>query len=285
MRDRMHEGRAWIQELMLRADALTDRAQAEVLLIAAATAAEVGDDDSAQAAAGGIEDLDDRVNDPYVASATQLADAWVRPIAGDLDGALEAAASALAGFREHDEPLVAWAALTAGLLEMALGRHDAAAAHLSEARELGAQQGNQWLACGAATQLASLAVIGGRLEEAHTHLHQSLDQTERTELSTQTVTFSLVAFARLALAEREVERAAVALGAADGLRRRAGLRAWPSMRRSETELTARVMSEADAGVYERAFANGTSLTQAEAIDLVRGAGAASAFGASHGRAG
>ena len=33
MRDRMPEGRAWIEELLLRADALEDRAQAEVLLI------------------------------------------------------------------------------------------------------------------------------------------------------------------------------------------------------------------------------------------------------------
>jgi predicted ATPase len=285
MRDRMHEGRAWIQELMLRADALTDRAQAEVLLIAAATAVEVGDDDSAQAAAGGIQRLDGRVNDPYVANAARLADAWVLPITDDLDGALQAAMSAHDGFREHDEPLVAWAALTAGLLEMALGRHDGAAAHLSEARDLGARQGNQWLACGAATQLASLAVIGGRLEEAHTHLHQSLDQTERTELSTQTVTFSLVAFARLALAERDVQGAAAALGAADGLRRRAGLRAWPSMRRSEDELAAHVIRAADPGVYERAFAAGAALTQADAIDLVRGAGAPPASGAAQGHLG
>jgi predicted ATPase len=283
MRDRMHEGRAWIQELMLRADALADRAQAEVLLIAAATAVEVGDDDSAQAAVGGLQRLDTRVDDPYVASATQLATAWVQPIDGEIEGALAAAANALDGFREHDEPLVAWSALTVGLLEMALGRYDAADAHLSQARGLGTQQGNQWLADGAGTQLASLAVICGRLPEAHTHLQESLDVGERTELSTQTVTFSLIAFARLALAEREVERAAVALGAADGLRRRAGLRAWPSMRRGESELTDHVMNEADPGVYERGFATGTTLSQAEAIDLVRG-GTARASGASHGRA-
>ena len=45
IRDRMPEGRAWIEELLQRADALDERAQAELLLISAVTAAEVGDDD------------------------------------------------------------------------------------------------------------------------------------------------------------------------------------------------------------------------------------------------
>jgi hypothetical protein len=40
-------------------------------------------------------------------------------------------------------------------------------------------------------------------------------------------TWCLAAFARLALAEGDPERAALAAGAADGLRQRAGLRAWP----------------------------------------------------------
>jgi hypothetical protein len=41
---------------------------------------------------------------------------------------------------------------------------------------------------------------------------------------------TLVAFATLALVESEPERAALLMGAADGLRRRAGLRVWTSLR-------------------------------------------------------
>ena len=48
----------------------------------------------------------------------QLADSWVLPIVDDLDGALQAAVTALEGFREQDDPFMAWAALTVGLLEM-----------------------------------------------------------------------------------------------------------------------------------------------------------------------
>ena len=164
MRDRMPERRAWIQELLLRADALEDRAQAELLLISAATALEVGDDDSAQAAVEGIDRFDRRIDDPYLDSAAQLAVSWILPIVDDFDGALQAASTALDGFREQNEPFMAWAALTVGLLEMTLGRHDAAREHLTEANELGGQFGNRWLESGARTQLASLAVRAGQLD-------------------------------------------------------------------------------------------------------------------------
>ena len=104
MRDRMPEGRAWIEELLVRAEALEDRVQAELLLISAVTAVEVGDDDSARAAVEGIERLEGRVDDPYLESAAQLAVSWILPIADDFDGALQAASTALAGFREQNEP-------------------------------------------------------------------------------------------------------------------------------------------------------------------------------------
>ena len=270
MRDRMPEGRAWTQELLLRADALEDRAQAELLLSSAVTAAEVGDDDSAQAAVEGLERLEGRIDDPFLESAARLAVSWVLPIVDDFDGALRAASTALDGFRRQNEPFMAWAALTVGLLEMTLGRPDAAREHLTVANELGGQFGNKWLESAARAELASLAVRAGQLDEARTLLVESVDASKDTELSTQTVTFSLVACAQLALAEGDVRRAAMALGAADGLRRRAGLRAWPSMRRGEAELATRVAQEVDPDVFKDAFAAGSELNQREAIALVRG---------------
>ncbi|HEY4279300.1 MAG TPA: DUF4062 domain-containing protein [Conexibacter sp.] len=270
MRDRMHEGRAWIQELLLRADALEDRAHAEVLLTAAATAIEVGDDDSARAAVQGMRRLEGRVDDRYLDSATQLAVAWTLPIADDFDGALQAATRALDGFREQNDPLMAWSELTVGLLEMTLGRLDAAREHLTAASALGGQLGSTWLESGARTQLASLAVRSGQLGEARAQLAASVDASEHAELSTQTVTFSLVAFARLALADGDARQAATALGAANGLRARAGLRAWPSMRRSEAELSAQVGHELDPNAFKDAVAAGSKLNQLDAVVLVRG---------------
>jgi predicted ATPase len=270
MRDRMPEGRAWIQELLLRADALEDRAHAELLLISAVTAVEVGDDDGAQAAVEGIERLEGRIDDPYLESAAQLAVSWTLPIGGDFDGALQAASTALDGFRQQNEPFLGWAALTVGLLEMTLGRLDAARQYITEANELGGQLGNKWLESAARTLLASVAVRAGQLEEARARLVESVDASEEAELSTQAVAFSLVAAAQLALADGDARRAATALGAADGLRQRAGVRAWPSMRRDEAELATRVAQEIERGVFKDAFAAGSELNQREAVAFVRG---------------
>ncbi|HYS09517.1 MAG TPA: DUF4062 domain-containing protein [Myxococcales bacterium] len=268
MRDRMPEGRVWIQELRLRADELNDRAKTELLLIAAVTAVEVGDDDSGLVALEGLKRLEERIDDPYLESAAQLAVSWIVPIAGDFDGALQAASKALEGFRQQNVPFKGWAALTVGLLEMTLGRDDAARAHLTEADELGVQFGNHWLESSARTQLASLAVRVGQLGRARTLLADSVHASEDARLSTQTVTFSLVAFARLALAEGDAPRAAMALGAANGLRKLAGLQAWPSMRRGEAELVKQVAQKLDPEVFRHAFAAGSELNRREAVALV-----------------
>ena len=142
MHDRMPEGRAWIDELRLRADTLDDRARAEVLFTWAVTAAEVGDDDSALAAVDDIKQVEGRIDDPFLECALQLAVAWTLPIVDDFDGALQAASTALAGFRQQNEPFVAFAALTVGMLEATLGRDHTAREYLLEVNELGGQFGN-----------------------------------------------------------------------------------------------------------------------------------------------
>jgi predicted ATPase len=267
--DRPPEGRAWIEEILLRADALEPRVQAELLLVSAVTAVEVGDDDSARAAVEGIERLAGRADDPHLAYAAQLARSWLLPVAGDADGALQAASAALGGFREANDPLMAWAALTVGMLEMTLDRDDAARVHLTEAEERGGEFGNRWLEPVARTQLASLAARAGRLEEARERLAASLEARDGGELSVQAATFSLVADAELALAEGDARQAATALGAVDGLRRSAGLRAWPAMRRGEAELAVRVSQAVDPDGFEDAFAAGAELDQCEAMASMR----------------
>jgi len=268
MRDGMPEGRAWSQQLQRRADELNDRGKTELLLISAVTAAEVGDDEGALTALGGIERLQDRIDDPYLESAAQLAISWTVPLRGDLDGALQAASKALDGFGQQNVPFKGWAALTVGLLEATLGRDDPARAHLTEANELGSRFGNHWLESSARAQLATLAVRAGRLGEARALLVDSVHASEDAKLSTQTVTFSLVASAQLALAQGDARRAAMALGAADGLRKRVGLRAWPSMRRGEEDLVDRVVHGLDPEAFAHAFAAGSKFNRREAVALV-----------------
>jgi predicted ATPase len=269
MSGRMPEGRAWIAEVQRRADTLDDRSRAELLFTSAVTAVEVGDDDSALAAVDGLRQLEGRMDDPYLESAAQLAISWILPLVDDFDGALDKASAALEGFRRQNEPFMAFAALTVGVTEMRLGRDDAARAHLTEVDELGAQFDNNWLTSTARAALAALAVRAGRFDEARTFLVESVDAGD-TEVSTLSLTLSLVAAAHLALAQGDARRAATALGAADGLRRRAGLRAWPSSRRDEADLLTRVAQEIDARDYDEAFAAGAELGHREAVTLVRG---------------
>ena len=94
---------------------MDDRARAELLFTSAVTAVEVGDDESALAAVEGLERLQGRLDDPYLESAAHLAISWILPIVDDFDGALHAASTALDGFRQQNEPFMAFAALTVGM--------------------------------------------------------------------------------------------------------------------------------------------------------------------------
>ena len=83
------------------------------------------------------------------------------------------------------------------------------------------------------------------------------------------MTLCLSAYAWLALAEDDPERAARLEGAAEGLRRRVGLRAWPILRPVEADLVAQVRQRLGAARLDQVFSAGSRLTQRQAVDLVR----------------
>ena len=109
----------------------------------------------------------------------------------------------------------------------------------------------------------------GQLDEARALLRESVDAGEDAELSTQALTFSLIAHAQLALSQGDPRPAALALGAANGLRQRAGLRCWPSMRRSEADLLAGVAKKLGSDAMEQVVAEGSRIERPDAIALVR----------------
>ena len=101
--------------------------------------------------------------------------------------------------------------------------------HLREARDLGKRFDDAWIAAWSRVQLGTLAVVRGRLEEARALLQEALELSLAAH-STRSVTLCLAAFARLALVEGDAARAALLAGAAEGLRRRVGLRALVVLR-------------------------------------------------------
>jgi ATP/maltotriose-dependent transcriptional regulator MalT len=157
-----------------------------------------------------------------------------------------------------------------------MGRYDDALHHLREARDLGERFDNAGLKAWSRVHLGTLALVRGRLEEARALLGEGLELSLAAH-STRNVTLCLAAFAQLAFVEGDGERAALLAGAAEGLRRRVGLRALMLLRRPEAELVAQIRQALETDRFEEVFAAGARLTQQEAVAAVRdhsGAGAA-----------
>jgi hypothetical protein len=162
--------------------------------------------------------------------------------------------------------------MSAGMLAMNLGRADEARRWFAEVERLGGRSGNNWLEQGTRTQRSLLEVADGNLDEARKLVTSAVDVDDVDQLSTYTLAFALNSLAHLALAEGRPGDAAHALGAANGLRERAGIRTWPSARRNEAALVAKVQEALDEASYRDAFAAGRELDPLAAVELLRGAG-------------
>jgi hypothetical protein len=269
LRDHMGEASSWVGQLLPAADSFDLQAQVELAWAAAATGLEVGDDEAALAARERLTPLLDAIGDPYLHAVSQLIMAWASGIVSDFDGAIQLASVSLKQLRGQDEPF--WTALatyTVGLVEMIVGRYDVALRHLTEMRDLAERLDNPWLAAVSRVLLGSLAVARGRPEEVRAPLNEALELSLAAH-STRSVTLCLAAFARLAFVEGDPQQAALLTGAADGLRQRVGLRAWPLLRPEETELVAQVRQALGADRFDELYAAGSRLSQQEAVAAVR----------------
>jgi len=267
--DLEHEAWSWAEQLLPAAGTLDPQARAELAWAAAVLAVDVGDDAAALAARQRLAPLLAGISDPFLHAVAQLAIAWTLPIGGDFDEALREAAVSLEELEGQDEPVfMGMAAFTAGSLEMALGRYDDAMRHLLEAPDLAERTGGDWLAAGPRVQLGILAVLRGRLDEARPLLDEALNLSLAAR-STPFVTLCLAGYAQLAFADGDPDRAALLEGAAEGLRRRVGLPAWPHLRRVEADLVARVRHRLGGSRFDQAFSAGSGLTQQEAVAIVR----------------
>src|SRR5262249_9375196 len=194
---------------------------------------------------------------------------WARRIASASTGALKRPRASGEPLRPQAEPYwTAVALLSAGYLETALGRQDDGLRHMQEARNMAQRFGFAWLDAWSRVQLGRLAVEQGRLEASQALLAEALDLSLRSQ-NTRNVALGLAGFAELALAQGDLERSAPMAGSAQGLLERAGLRAWPMLRRGEAELVARVRDALGQDRFDQLFTTGSQLKQQEAVAAVR----------------
>ena len=225
LRDHLDQARAWVDQLVPDAGSLDPHTQAELLWTAAVTANRAGDATAAQAASQRLAPLLAHIDDPYLRALSGLAMGWASLAAGDPDGAIRHESASLEELRGQDEPYwTAAAALSVGSIQAAIGRDDDAVSHLSQARELADRFSYHWLATWSRVQLGTLNALRGRLDQARNLLDEALNLS-LVARSTSFVALCLAAQARLAFAQGDLEQTALLEGAADGLRRRAGLRA------------------------------------------------------------
>jgi predicted ATPase len=267
--DRQTEARPWVDQLLPVAGSLDSQARAELLWTATVLAGDMGDDPAALAARQGLGSLLEEIRDPFLHAVSHLALAWTSPIVGDFDGALREASASLEELRGQDEPFwTALAAFTAGSIETTAGRYDDALRHLSEARDRAQEFDGTWLTAGSRVALGILEVARGRLDEASGLLSEALNLSLASR-STSFVALTLTAYSRLEFAAGDPEQAARLEGAAEGLRKRGGLQAWPMLRQGEAELMTQIRQTLGAERFDQAFSAGTRLSQREAVASVR----------------
>ena len=267
--DLENQARPWVEQLLPTAGTLDPQPRAELAWTAAMIAVDTGDDTAALAARQRLAPLLAGISDPFLHGVSQLAIAWTLPITGDLDKALRETAVSLEELRGQEEPFfTAMAALSVGILETELGRYDNAQHRLDEARDLAEGSGGTWITAGSRMQLGILDILRGRPDQARPLLDEAMDLSLAAR-STPFVTLCLSAYALLALADGDPQRAARLQGAAEGQRRRFGLPAWPHLRPAEDKLVAQVRQRLGAGQFDQAFSAGSALTQRQAVAIVQ----------------
>jgi tetratricopeptide (TPR) repeat protein len=229
------------------------------------SALDAGDDREALAASERLARLLDDIDDPYLEAISHLVLGLTAPLAGDPNEALRDALLSVEQLRSQDEPFWTAAALvTTGALETSAGRYEEALGHLREGSDLARRFDSAWLAALAQAQLGIVAIIQEQFDDAWARLDEALTLSQAAQ-NTHILTLCLDAFARLAFAVGRPEPAARLAGAAEGLRRRRGIRTWPIVRYLEAEVAVEGRRALGADRFDQAFTAGLPLTQRDAV--------------------
>jgi predicted ATPase len=239
------EGRRWADAI--RVQPLTAPIGCARAAWVASTAALDGGD--AASAPGLIEECLNafrRSDDARGLARALLVEGWAAPMQGDLDRALAAHQESVTRFRQAGDDRGVILAL-AGLANtaMLLGELQQAMDHNAKALALARKLGDTHSQAQVTEALGLVALECGDTRAAAAAFRESVGLCLDVG-SLELLCYSVVGLAGVALADGDVKRAAQLLGAAEGLRERAGLGVWP-VRRDQEQRRAAAVRDAFSG--------------------------------------
>jgi non-specific serine/threonine protein kinase len=264
----LSEARRWSQ-LILDQPAACARDRARAAWVASTAALDEGDYAAAPSLIGTCLAIFRESGDAHGLARALLVEGWAAPIGGDLQRGLDAHLESIEHFRRAGDQTGVILA-TAGLANTAMlgGNMDAARAYNTDALALGRELGDSHSQAQVLEALGLVALEQGDAERAAATFRQSI-QLCLDVGSLELLCYCLVGLAAVALSERRLDRSAQMLGAAEGLRERAGLGAWPVRSKIEKRY-ADALRNASVGQrdgLEREWTVGRGLTLNEAATL------------------
>jgi predicted ATPase len=269
--DHLVEGQAWLRQVLPRAMSGTATTRAELFVCAGLVAMELGDNETASECGARALSASHETDDHYLRAYALLLRAWVpsgRSL--HLTQVLRHLDEAIGLMEQGGESFMLGMALTArGVVQFLLGHHDTAIAEERRALELGRQIRNLRVQA-QATSLLGLALLAtGHREEGAESLTDSAARFLELDDS-EGIALCLSMHAMVAGQMGDHEGAAVAIGAADEQRRRAGISVWPILRPLLDAATEEVRAELGADRFRDVAARGAALSRGEAVAAVVG---------------
>ena len=265
------EGRRWM-EAMLERD-LSPPSRAKVLVVAGSMAYGHGDYEHSEKYCQEALELSEQVGDKLRAAWARVGLGLVAMSRTDYETAAAHLQEALRSFREADEDyLVAHATDYLGMLALARGEESEATRMLEEGLAVARRSGDRSSAYIALYNLAQVALSCGDYDGAATLFEEGVTLSEQVG-DWANLAYCLEGLATVAGARSKAERCARLIGAAEGLHEAVGVPVYvyyESYRSVYERTMAAVYSELGEGAFERARAEGRSMTFEEAVGYALG---------------
>jgi predicted ATPase len=254
------EAKIWLERALEASDELEPLTHARLRWCLAGAAVTQGDNDLAAARLREAEEVFAPLGDEEGDALCAWLRASLAPVTGEVEKAIELFVhSAEVFLRLHNVFLASIATSTAGMMAAQLGRIAEAEERLDRGLDLAESIDNAMLQAQAHTARGFARLGRGALDEAERDFEMAAVDSHRCR-NPEVMAFACDGLASVQLARGKVEESgALLVGCSAGLRRRAGVVPWPTLRPVVAAIADGVRSALEPEVFEGGFARGRAL--------------------------